>query len=83
MNKIIGYVIAVIGLAVLVLYVFPSVAEKITFLESVDSLIILIAALVIIAIGVIFIFKGRKKGVKSGSQVPIYHGDNVVGYRQH
>jgi len=78
-NKILGYVLAALGLGGLALSsgnIFPDIPK----------LVILIPAMVLVAIGVmILIVTGDKsKGGKSRQvekEVPIYQGKEIVGYR--
>jgi len=82
-TKVLGYVLSVMGLLGLLL-TFDKVKEltKVAFLESITKTQITIVAIVLIAIGVFLIFKSKSSSTGS-KEVPIYHGDQVVGYRRH
>lgn len=83
-NKVLGYVIAVIGILVLALS-YPAFRNPlgITSLGIADS-IAMIAGLVIAVIG-IFISYNKSSG-KQAEEVPIYEGEGkgrrIVGYRK-
>ncbi len=82
MNKIIGYIIAAIGLVGVAAYVIPEFKDLVPFLDQVTNTILLIASIIIIIIGIFFIIKGGRRKMKAG-ELPIYQGGNVVAYRQH
>lgn len=78
MSKLIGYIIAVIGLVIAVLSFNSS---KIPLISSLKSSYILIAGLVLVAVGVILSLS-RGKATQAEEEVPIYHGKKIVGYRK-
>jgi len=82
MKKILGYVLAVIGIVGLAGVMIPEFGALLP-LEGLDSTTLMIASLVLAAVGVFIIIKGGggRRG-KQMSEVPIYHGKNVVGYRR-
>lgn len=82
MKKIIGYVLAIMGLLGFLL-TFDKVKEltNITFLESITNMQMTIAAVVLIAIGVFLIFKSGAE--EAPEEVPIYKEDKIIGYRRH
>ena len=83
-NKILGYVIAVIGVLVLALS-YPAFRTPlgISSLGIADS-IVMIAGLVIAIIGVFLSY--NKSSGKQAEEVPIYEGEGksrrIVGYRK-
>ena len=89
--KIIGYIIAVIGVIILTASTIPQVKD---FLlkslnlpaQQVSDNFLMIAGITIAIIGIFIVTKLSKKGKKSmkaGQEVPIYHGNQIVGYRRH
>ena len=80
-TPIIGYVFA--GLGVLgLLMSFEQPKKLFPFLQNISTTYILIAGVVLIALGVFFMIMagGREKALK---EVPIYKGKKIVGYRRH
>lgn len=80
MKKLVGYVVAIAGIAVMALG-FGIVPLKIAFLEGVLSKYIIGAGIVLIIVGAVISLKGRGRKQKE-EEVPIYEGENVVGYRR-
>ena len=80
MNKLIGYIISAVGLIGLAAYTIPQVEELLKLPEQITSLYLLIGSLIILVIGVFLITKSG--GSRKISEVPIYHGKNVVGFRR-
>lgn len=79
-----GYLISLVGAFIVVLGVKPvneSLKVSTPVLSTVPANVLLIVGIVIVAIGV-FVLKPSRKGRKS-SEVPIYHGKEIVGYRRH
>ncbi len=82
-TKVLGYVLSIMGLLGLLL-TFDKVKElaNVTFLESITKTQIIIVAIVLIAIGVFLVFKSKSSSTES-KEVPIYHGEKIIGYRRH
>lgn len=79
MNKILNYIMAVIGLAILVL---SFNLEKFSFIpESIKPAYVLIAGLILIIVGIAFAFQ-KEKVSQAAEEVPIYQGKKIVGYRK-
>ena len=82
MAKLIGYILALIGLAVILLSFnisrFPS-------LVSFNKTYIMIAGVILVILGVVFTI-GKGKIKQSSEEVPIYEGTGkkrkIVGYRK-
>ncbi len=75
----IGYIIAVVGVVIVAIGVLDPL--KAAFgLESIKSFYIMIAGLIIAVLGIIPILKSDS-GQKV-TEVPIYHGKDVVGFRR-
>jgi hypothetical protein len=81
MNKILGYVIAVLGVIGLAGAMIPEFGATLP-LENLDNATLIIVSLILASIGVFIIIKGGGGKEKQMSEVPIYHGKNVVGYRR-
>ncbi len=83
MNKILGYVIVVIGLVALAVSSIPPLRTAFSFIpKSVfEGSYLLIADLVIIALGIDIVVSGGGAS-KRGEEVPIYEGKKIVGYRR-
>jgi hypothetical protein len=88
MKKLVGYIISLAGLIGLASTIEP-VSKILPFEvpENIASLSIMPISIAAIIIGILIILisKRRKggKGGKGGYEVPIYHGEKVVGYRRH
>jgi len=80
--KIIGYLVAIVGIIVLAVGVMPPLRAILKFIPAaITNMDILIGGLVIAVIGIFMAFKtgtSRQKAV----EVPIYHGKEVVGFRR-
>ena len=88
-TTIIGYIIAIIGLALLAIGLvneirnFVADALKINISQTNDVGFI-IAGLIIIIIGIYLVLKSPNlKTFSKHKEVPIYHGNKIVGYRRH
>ena len=83
MKKIVGYIISIVGLALLALTLEPiRQALNITIPAAIANTTITIISLVLIAIGIFFVVRSPKASQKH-AEVPIYHGKEIVGYRRH
>lgn len=78
MNKVVGYLLTLAGVAVLALG-FKPVQTALSFTLPFSNMITMILGLVLALIGIIFI---KKDSSAQSSEVPIYDGKNVVGYRK-
>ena len=79
--KTIGYILAIVGLLLLAL-TFSQVrtALKVTLPEKISTQTLTIISVVIIIAGIALVtLLGRKS---HGSEVPIYRGNQIVGYRK-
>ena len=81
-KKLIGYVLAAIGLIGLVLS-SPAGKKMVPIMESVDQKSVLIGSLAFVIAGLIAvgIFGRVGKGKHAEKEVPIYKGKKIVGYR--
>ncbi len=82
MHKSLGYIIAIIGLIALVVSTLgsQSLQDSIGLDNKIADNTVMIASIILIAIGILFIVKGSSSG--KATEVPIYKGKEVVGYRR-
>ncbi len=81
MKKIIGYVLAVIGL--IGIFLSTNNGKKLVpLLANVKSTYILIISAIFVIAGVIFMVVLDKYGKQKKQEVPIYKGKEIVGYRR-
>ena len=88
MGKLVGYILALVGMAGITLYSVPKIQNLIPLPASLVTLlatksggmIILVISLVIFLAGVFMLSKGSSG--KQAPEVPIYSGKNIVGYRR-
>ncbi len=80
-NKILGYSITAIGVIIVILS-FSQIqkALSITFPSFLTSNILTIIGVIVLAFGSFILVKATSKGKLT--EVPIYHGEKVVGYRR-
>ncbi len=89
--KALGYIVSVIGLIGLGASMIIEIRNFIfKFLGvtpfAINDNFLMIASLIIVAVGIFIVMKYSKKGgkgIKSGEEVPIYRGNKIVGYRRH
>jgi hypothetical protein len=83
MKKTLGYIISVVGLLGLLL---TSDAMRTALSIKIPAEMInttwLIGSIIILGIGIVILFKGSGGSGKQPSEVPIYHGNKIVGYRR-
>jgi sulfite exporter TauE/SafE len=78
MNKIIAYIIALVGLAVIILSLNSA---KLNLPSSIKPAYIMIAGIILVIFGVVLVMnKGKSK--QASEEVPIYSGKKIVGYRK-
>ncbi len=80
-TKLLGYLIAVVGLAILFLNSAPA-RKAIPIFNSVPSNILLTIGIVVILAGVVLTFFSTEKVSQESEEVPIYKGKKIVGYRK-
>ena len=79
LKLITGYIIAAIGVIIVAIGVIDPLKMAIG-LESLNSMYIMIIGLIIVIVGIIPIFKSESS--QKMTEVPIYHGKEVVGFRR-
>jgi len=87
MNRILGYVVSLLGIGVLTLGIKPTNAyfdDVLPFISSINDLYFMIGGFVILVIGVFLIRASGSSRDRKGKNVdlPIYQGKDVVGYRR-
>lgn len=83
-KKILGYSLSVIGIG-LIAITFPEVTKVVTLPlpAGVSTNYILIGGIIITAVGLFLVMGKNKPGKKQkATEVPIYEGNQVVGYRR-
>lgn len=82
MHKSLGYILAVLGLIGLAASTFGSASlqESIGLDNKIADTTVMIAGIILIAVGILFIVKGSSSG--KVAEVPIYKGKEIVGYRR-
>ncbi|MCA9485662.1 MAG: hypothetical protein KC506_02360 [Nanoarchaeota archaeon] len=91
MKKILGYILAVIGIVGIAIWAVPQLASPVkSFYQTIageDATLnltyTLIAGIIIALLGTFFIIKGGRGRRSKITEVPIFRGKEVVGYRQH
>lgn len=81
MHKSIGYILALVGLIALGLSTVgsQSLQDSLGLDNKVADNTVMIAGIILIAIGILFIVKGSSSKI---TEVPIYKGKEVIGYRR-
>ena len=80
-KKLIGYIISIVGIIIIALGVLPKFRTSFAFIPSgIKDLYIMLIGLIIVVVGIVLIsLSGSSQKV---SEVPIYHGKDVVGFRR-
>ncbi len=81
MNKVLGYVLAILGIVGLLLTV-ESIKKilGITLPAFLSTTMLTTLSIILLAIGLFILIKLKQSSVVK--EVPIYHGKEVVGYRR-
>jgi len=83
MFKAIGYILAIIGLAALALSI--NGVRKVISLEmpaQLNNTVLTIAGIALLIIGIFIAIKSSPSSGGKHSEVPIYQGSQIVGYRR-
>jgi len=83
LRRSLGYILVIVGLIVLALGIKPihdNIINNVPFLSVFDPIVLLGSGILLLVIGVI-IMRGSSSGRQS-PEVPIYEGDQIVGYRR-
>jgi hypothetical protein len=82
MKKIIGYVLAIVGLLGVAAFTVPAVKTALPFTsDQISDTTLLIVSIALLVVGLFIVIKGGRGG-KQATEVPIYSGKNIVGYRR-
>jgi uncharacterized membrane protein YozB (DUF420 family) len=88
-RSLLGYIIAIVGLLGLAITLIPQFRDIIPIPEEIaaqGNAIIMVASLVITAIGIFIVWQGSNPSQK-GREVPIFQGSGkkrkIVGYQRH
>ena len=82
MNKILGYILALLGVAGVAAWAIPEFKTALPFLQQLNDTTLMTISIILGIIGIFLIMKSSGRGGKL-TEVPIFHGKNVVGYRRH
>lgn len=79
-KNVAGYVITLLGVIGVAAWAIPSFKAAIPQVALLDDTILLAVSVLLALIGIFLVVKGG--GRRSGKEVPIYQGKNIVGYRR-
>lgn len=83
MRRGLGYILVAFGIAAIAFsYAYVRTLIGIALPAQITELYLIIGGIVLIVIGGLFVSRRRSSSSKA-AEVPIYHGDKVVGYRRH
>ncbi len=78
MAKLLGWVLILLGLALIVLNLLKI---NLPLISQFNILWTIVIGLILIVTGFLFL-KQMKRGKQLGEEVPIYQGEKIVGYRR-
>ena len=81
MAKLVGYILALIGIAGLAIAMVPEIGSQVNLPDTLSKNQLIIASIALAAIGIFMIVRSGSR--KQPVEVPIYRGKHVVGYRRH
>lgn len=82
MSKILGYILSVIGIAIIAIGSIKPLRATLGFIpDAIKDLYIMVIGLAIVIVGILFLYK-EGSGNQKVTEVPIYHGKEVVGFRR-
>jgi len=83
MAKIFGYILLLLGLALIVLkFVFENTFNSIHYLSKLNALWVIVIGAILIVAGFLSLRSKKKKEGRQISEIPIYKDGRVVGYRR-
>ena len=83
MRRGLGYILVALGIAAIAFsYTYVRTLIGIALPAQLTDLYLIIGGIVLIVIGGLFVSRRRSSDSKT-TEVPIYHGNKVVGYRRH
>lgn len=83
LTKVVGYVLAVVGIIGLAGATVPAIRTALPGISSLSSSVLTPVSLIFVVVGaaLVYVSSGGAK-TKKGTEVPIYEGKKVVGYRR-
>jgi hypothetical protein len=85
MKKLVGYIMMLLGVLVIFLQLFGS-KLNIAFIQNLQTFpktAVWIVAGALLVVGFFISMKVRGSKEQTTEEVPIYHGEKIVGYRRH
>jgi hypothetical protein len=79
MKKGVGYIVSIVGLIVMAI---SFSLLKVDLPGNFPSLYITIAGVILIVVGIIISLKDKRTGKQKKKEVPIYEGEEIIGYRR-
>lgn len=81
MARLTGLVLIILGiLMILGKFAFKSIFDKLPYLSTLNTAYIIITGLVLVILG--YLLMKRKRLLKPGTEMPIYKGNKVIGFRR-
>jgi NADH:ubiquinone oxidoreductase subunit 6 (subunit J) len=81
MAKLIGYILALIGIAAIAIVMVPEIGGAVNLPEPLSGTPLLVSGVILAIIGIMLIVRSGRE--KQPVEVPIFKGKQVVGYRRH
>ncbi|RMD66314.1 hypothetical protein D6817_04350 [Candidatus Pacearchaeota archaeon] len=81
MSKIVGYLLALLGLAGVALFSIPKLKSKLNLPFNVSDTILMGVSAVLLVVGILLVVRSGS-GRARAAEVPIYEGKQVVGFRR-
>lgn len=81
MSKLTAYILMVVGVVIIALPILPFTKDLIAK-THIASYIIIIIGLAVMAFGFVSMKPKKSKARQEAEEVPIYHGNKIVGYRK-
>ncbi|MEK6825564.1 MAG: hypothetical protein AABY00_02135 [Nanoarchaeota archaeon] len=78
--KWVGYIVAFVGIIGLACATMPPLRNAFSLSSTVSNTLMPLS-LVVVVVGAVMVYLSASKS-KKGTEVPIYEGKNVVGYRR-
>lgn len=79
-KKILGYILSAAGIIGLAASSIPQIRELIPLPETITKTTLIIGSIVLVVFGVALLMKKKQK---QSTEVPIYQGKKIIGYRRH
>jgi hypothetical protein len=80
-KKSLGYLLSIVGIAIIAIGTMQPLRDMVKIIPTqITNIYLMIIGLVIVAFGLLLVFKSG--GSKKVTEVPIFHGKDVVGFRR-